>query len=57
MERVLVPVAMLIATVSLVGGIVWLVRHFEKKRTEALRAVAAAMGSTAARPSRRGVRR
>ena len=44
MERVLVPVAMLIATVSLVGGIVWLVRHFEKKRTEALRAVAAAMG-------------
>lgn len=41
MEHVLITV---FATVSLVGAIIWLVRHFEKKRTEALHAVAIDIG-------------
>ena len=44
MEHIPVSVTILFATVSLVGAIIWLVRHFEKKRTEALHAVATDIG-------------
>lgn len=39
-----VSLTILFATVSLVAAIIWLVRHFEKKRTEALQAVATDIG-------------
>ena len=44
MEHWLVSAAVLLTTVSLVVAIVWLVRRFEKKRTEALQAVATDVG-------------
>lgn len=44
MEHALFPIAVFCAIVSLAGAIVWLRSHFEKKRTEALRAVADDIG-------------
>jgi hypothetical protein len=39
-----IAILIIVGVGALVGGIIWLVRHFEKKRTEALNAIASKFG-------------
>ena len=44
MEKILLPIVMFGGFVAVVGGIIWLVRHVEKKRREALMALSTELG-------------
>ena len=44
MEKLLLAIVMFGGTISVVGGIIWLVRHVEKKRREALMALSTEIG-------------